>query len=142
MSRGSLERLYQTMSWARRRVLSSSGGFLCLKNSVYVCMCEIKKRQATCALFCAFYSAVLTVCCHTYYILFVSTDLKKKKLLCKSDCTFFTCFCFLLCFLFCCDVGVKSEVSQSQSKLYPRSSQAARTDFHPASVTGTSRCGK
>lgn len=53
---------------------------------------------------------------------------------------------FLLSILFCCVVGfgphLKSEVSQSQSKLHPRPSQAAWTDFHPASDTGTSRCGK
>ncbi len=45
-----------------------------------------------------------------------------------------------------CDVvigpGMKSEVSQSQSKLYPRPSQAAWTDVHPSSFAGTSRCGK
>lgn len=48
--------------------------------------------------------------------------------------------------LFWCVVGLgphlKSEVPQSQSKLHPRPSQVAWTDFHPASDTGTGRCGK
>lgn len=38
--------------------------------------------------------------------------------------------------------GIKSEVSQSQSKLHPRPPQAPWTEFHPASLTSTSRCGK
>lgn len=82
--------LCQIMSWDRQPVLSSSGGFLCFTNSVYVSKKKLLSLHTHWNIFVLLFSVTVISCCY-----------KKKRFLCLyllKKYAFFLCFISIVYF--------------------------------------------